>query len=183
MALTATIRNFVVELADIDRNIYETLEFKLAQHPSENLDRVVVRVLARALAHEESLEFGRGLSNVEEPALWSKSPTGQIELWIDVGAPSATRLHRASKQSKRVCVFSDKNTTGLKKEWGGQRIHQAQDIDLVMFEPAFTQPLAETIDRQNHWMVTVTDGYLNVGCNEKSFDCQLEKLAVADFIG
>ena len=82
MALTATIRNFVVELADIDRNIYETLEFKLAQHPSENLDRVVVRVLARALAHEESLEFGRGLSNVEEPTLWSKSPTGQIELWI-----------------------------------------------------------------------------------------------------
>ena len=183
MALTATIRNFKVELADIDRNIYETLEFKLAQHPSEKLDRVVVRVLARALAHEESLEFGRGLSNVEEPALWSKSPTGQIELWIDVGAPSATRLHRASKQSKRVCVFSDKNTTGLKKEWGGQRIHQAQDIELVMFDPAFTESLAETIDRQNHWMVTVTDGYLNVGCNEKSFDCQLEKLAVADFAG
>ena len=78
---------------------------------------------------------------------------------------------------------SDKNTTGLKKEWGGQRIHQAQDIDLVMFEPAFTQSLAETIDRQNHWMVMVTDGYLNVGCNEKSFDCQLEKLAVADFTG
>lgn len=182
MALTATIRNFVVEVADIDRNIYETLEFKLAQHPSENTARVVVRVLARALAHEESLEFGRGLSNVEEPALWSKNATGQIELWIDVGAPSATRLHRASKQSKRVCVFSDKNTIGLKKEWGGQRIHQAEDIPLVMFSPAFTQSLAESIDRQNHWMVTITDGYLNVGYGEKSIDCQLEKSSVGDFI-
>ena len=182
MALTATIRNFVVELADIDRNIYETLEFKLAQHPSENLDRVVVRVLARALAHEAELEFGRGLSNVEEPALWSKDAQGQIELWIDVGAPSATRLHRASKQARQVCVFSDKNTTGLKKEWGGQRIHKAEDIKLTMFEPSFTQSLAATVGKQNQWMVTLTDGYLNVGCSDQSFDCQLVTQAVADFV-
>jgi len=182
MALTATVRTFVVELADIDRNIYETLEFRLAQHPSENADRVAVRVLARALAHEEALEFGRGLSNVEEPALWSKDAQGQIMLWIDVGAPSAQRLHRASKQAQRVRVFTDKNTTGLKKEWGGQRIHQAQEISLVIFEPSFTGALAESIAKQNRWMVTITDGYLNVGYGDKSVDCQLEQYTVGEFV-
>ena len=182
MALTATVRNFVVELADIDRNIYETLEFKLAQHPSENTNRVAVRVLARALAHEEGLEFGRGLSNVEEPALWSKDARGHIKLWIDVGGPSTQRLHRASKQADRVCVFTDKNTTGLKKEWSGQRIHRADDIPLVLFPTTLTSALADSVEKQNHWMVTITDGYLNVGFGEQSVDTQLEQSTVGAFV-
>ena len=182
MALGATVRNFVIELANIDRNIYETLEFKLAQHPSENAKRVVVRVLARALAHEEGLEFGRGLSNVEEPALWLKDAQGQIQLWIDVGAPSASRLHRANKQAQRVWVFTDKNTIGLKKDWSGQRIHQAEDIPIVLLDSSFTDALAESIQKQNNWTVTLTDGYLNIGYAETSIDTQLEQSTISEFI-
>ena len=182
MALTATVRNFTIELAHIDHAIYESLEFKVAQHPSENTNRVAVRVLARALEHQEYLEFGRGLSNVEEPALWSKSPQGDIDLWIDVGAPSAQRLHRANKQAKSVCVYTDKQTTGLRKEWGGQRIHQAEKIKLVLLPTSLTQALAERIDKQNTWVITVTDGYLNVGIGDDSFDAQLEQASVSDFM-
>ena len=182
MALGATVRNFAIELAHIDRNIYETIEFRLAQHPSENANRVVIRVLARALAHEEGLEFGRGLSNVEEPALWLKDPQGQIKLWIDVGAPSAQRLHRANKQADRVWVFTDKNTIGLKKEWGGQRIHRAEEIPIVLFPPTFTGALAESIEKQNQWALTITDGYLNVGYADKSVDTQLEQTTISEFI-
>lgn len=174
--------NFTVELVDIDRNVYETLEFRLAQHPSENAQRVAVRVLARALAHEENLEFGRGLSHVEEPTLWSKGPQGQIKLWIDVGGPSADRLHRASKQAGRVCVYTDKNRASLKKEWTGQRIHRSEDIALVLFESSFTSVLAEGIDRQNKWIVTINEGYLNVGFGDESIDCELEKTTIAAFL-
>jgi uncharacterized protein YaeQ len=182
MALGSTVRNFTIELAHVDRNIYETLEFRIAQHPSENANRVVVRVLARALAHEEGLEFGRGLSNVEEPALWLKDAQGQIKLWIDVGAPSAQRLHRANKQAEQVQVYTDKNTIGLKKEWSGQRIHQAKEIPLILFSPSFTDPLAESIGKQNLWTLTITDGYLNVGYADQSVDTQLEESTVGAFV-
>ena len=104
MALSSTIRTFTVELADVDRGVYETLDLRVAQHPSETVDRLTVRVLARCLAHEENLEFGRGLSEVEDPALWSTDNTGEVMLWVDVGAPSAERVHRASKRSARVMV-------------------------------------------------------------------------------
>ncbi|MEE2961979.1 MAG: YaeQ family protein [Myxococcota bacterium] len=181
MALGAIVRKFTIDLAHVDRGIYETLEFKLAQHPSENANRVVVRVLARALAYEEGLEFGRGLSNVEEPALWSKDARGQIRLWIDVGAPSAQRLHRASKQAHKIWIFTDKNTTGLKKEWGGQKIHRADDISLVLIPPSFTAALAESVCKQNHWTVTMTGGYLNVGYGDRSVDTQIEESTVGAF--
>ena len=182
MALTATVRNFTIELAHIDKNIYESLEFKVAQHPSENTNRVAVRVLARALEHQEALEFGRGLSNVEEPALWSKTPQGDIDLWVDVGSPSAQRLHRASKQARKVCVYTDKQTIGLRKEWGGQRIHQAEHIHLVLLPTSLTHALAERIEKQNTWIVTVTDGYLNVGIADESFDAQLEQSSVGEYV-
>lgn len=182
MALSATVINFTLELADIDRNVYDTLEFRLAQHPSENTNRVVVRVLARALAHQEGLEFGRGLSNVEEPALWLKDAVGHIKLWIDVGAPSASRLHRASKHADKVLVVTDKNTVGLKKEWSGQRIHRAEDLAVVQLPPSLTDALAERVDKQNHWVITLTDGYLNIGVGDKSLDAQLKESPLSAFL-
>ena len=182
MALGATVRQFSIELANIDRNVYETLQFKVAQHPSENSNRVAVRVLARALAHEEGLEFGRGLSTVEEPALWRKDLQGQILLWIDVGAPSAQRLHRASKEANQVVVFSDKTPLGLKKEWGGQRIHRADTIQLILLPSSLTNPLAQSIGKQNKWSITITDGYLNVGYGDENVDAQLEETTVSEYI-
>ena len=182
MALTATILNFAVELVDIDRGVYDTLEFRLAQHPSENTQRVALRVLARAMAHEEDLAFGRGLSHVEDPTLWSKGPQGQITHWIDVGAPSAQRLHRASKKADRVSVYSDKKLTSLEKEWMGQRIHRSEDIALILLEPTLTEALAAEISRQNQWIVTLNEGYLSVSLGDKSIDSEPETTTVAAFL-
>ena len=182
MALTATILNFTVELVDIDRHVYETLEFRLAQHPSENTQRVAVRVLARAMAHEESLEFGRGLSNVDDPTLWSKGDQGQITHWVDVGCPSAPRLHRASKKADKVSVYTDKNAAALQKEWQGHRIHRSEDIDLVLFDPALTEALAAGVDRQNHWIVTLNQGHLSVAVDDNSVDGEPDKTTIAAFL-
>ncbi len=137
MGTTATIYRIQLELSDIDRHVYETLDLRVAQHPSEDGERLVVRVLARALAHEEGLDFGRGLSKAEDAALWTHAPTGEIETWIDVGVPSAERLHRASKRAGKLLVFTHKSETSLRKEWGSRRIHQAQAIALYRLPPDF----------------------------------------------
>ena len=97
MGVRSTLYRFLVDFSDIDHGVYETLDLRAAQHPSLEEDRLVVRVLARAIAHEEGLEFGRGLSTPEDAGLIKMTITGQIGTWIDVGLPSAERLHRASK--------------------------------------------------------------------------------------
>ncbi len=106
MALKPTIFKFDVSLADMDRNCYETLSLTVARHPSETTERMLVRVLARCLYHDERLAFTRGLSENDEPDLWQKSLDGQIERWIEVGEPSLDRLKKASRQAQDVVVLS-----------------------------------------------------------------------------
>jgi uncharacterized protein YaeQ len=105
MALSATVRRFEIELADSDRGVYESFELRAAQHPSETDRYLVARVLARCLEHDEGVEFGRGVSADDEPAIWRRDLRGDLLAWIDVGSPSPDRLHKASKTGARVAVY------------------------------------------------------------------------------
>ena len=105
MALKASIHRVELSVADLDRHYYQDHMLTLARHPSETNERMMVRVLAFAMNADERLEFGRGLSNEDEPALWQKSLTGEIEMWIDVGHPDERRLRRACGQARHVKVY------------------------------------------------------------------------------
>ena len=106
MALKATVHRVELSVADLDRHYYEEHHLTLARHPSETVERLMVRVLAFALNADAQLAFGRGLSHEDEPALWRKSLTGDVELWIDVGHPDERRLRRACGQARHVKVYS-----------------------------------------------------------------------------
>ena len=106
MALKPTIYKFELALADMDRDCYESLSLTVAQHPSETVERMLVRVLARCVWHHERLTFTRGLSENDEPDLWQKSLDGRIERWIEVGEPSLDRLKKASRLADEVNVLS-----------------------------------------------------------------------------
>jgi uncharacterized protein YaeQ len=97
MALTATIYNVDVELADSDRNVYESLALRLARHPSESDEYLVARLMAYLVEYAEGIEFSRGVSDPDVPAIVIRDLTGRIDTWIEVGTPDAERLHRASK--------------------------------------------------------------------------------------
>ena len=101
MALNATIYNFDVELADNDRQVYESLALRVARHPSESEEYLVARLLAYLLEFAEGIEFSRGVSTPDEPAIAVRDLTGAIATWIDIGTPDAERLHKASKASGR----------------------------------------------------------------------------------
>ncbi len=183
MALTATLYRFQIELADIDRNVYESLDLRVAAHPSEDSQRVVVRVLARAICHEEGLEFGRGLSNAEDPALQTISAIGDIETWIDVGQPGADRLHRANKRAKNVIIVTDKHQTPLRKEWSSRAIHQADKIRLVRLPSALVSSLADTLERNIQWYITIQEGALSVsGAGEESIEGELVQQSLEEFL-
>src|SRR5688572_705347 len=109
MALNATIYNFDVELADTDRQVYQTLALRVARHPSESEEYLVARLLAYLLEYTEGIEFSRGVSDPDAPAIAVRDLTGAIRTWIDVGTPDAARLHKASKAADRVAVYIHKD--------------------------------------------------------------------------
>jgi len=106
MALKATIFKAELSVADLDRSVYENFSLTLAQHPSENDMRMMVRLLAFMLFADERLEFGKGLSSDDEPDLWLKDLTGAIDLWISVGQLDERWLRKASSRAERVVVVA-----------------------------------------------------------------------------
>ena len=105
MALKATIFKASLQVSDMDRNYYGEHQLTLARHPSETDERMMMRVLAFALNAHEHLQFGKGLSDQDEPDLWQRDLTGQVLHWIDVGQPEEKRLVRASGKADRVTVY------------------------------------------------------------------------------
>src|SRR5690242_20631572 len=106
MALNATIYKAELQVSDMDRHYYATHALTLARHPSETEERLMVRLLAFALHADERLEFGKGLSSEDEPDLWRKALSGEIEQWIDLGQPDEQRIRKACGRAREVIVVN-----------------------------------------------------------------------------
>ena len=104
MAAKANILKAELQVTDLDRHYYASHALTLAQHPSETDTRLLVRLLAFALHADERLEFGRGLSDEDEPALWRRDYTDAVEQWIELGQPEESRLRKASARAREVVV-------------------------------------------------------------------------------
>ena len=165
MALTATIYNFDVELADSDRNVYESLALRVAQHPSESDEYLIARVLAYLLEYREGIEFSRGVSDPDEPTIAIRDLTGKITAWIDIGTPDAARLHKASKAAARVVVYCHKEGMQWLKGLAAAGIHRAGTLELYMVDRAFLADLVSRLDRRMAFSVSITDRelYLSIG--------------------
>ncbi len=165
MALTSTIYNFDVELADVDRGVYETLAIRAALHPSETEEFLLTRLLAYCLEYEEGIAFSKGLSDGDEPALWVREPDGRIKAWIEIGAPDAARLHKAAKTADRVAVYTQKDPASLLRRLEGERIHRAGEIPIYGIDRRLLADLGSLLDRRMaiHLSVTGRQLYLDVG--------------------
>jgi len=164
VALTATVRRYEIVLSDSDRGVYETLELRVAQHPSESDRYLAARVLARCLEHDEGLDFTRGLEADDEPALWNKDLDGTLRTWIEVGAPSTERLHRAAKKAA-VVIYAFKQPRKILEDGVAASAHGVAGWRVVELEPAFLDRIAERTDKVNRWELAVAGGalYLTIG--------------------
>jgi len=106
MALKSTVFKARLNVADMDRQVYGDFPLTIARHPSETDERMMLRILAFALHADEKLEFGRGISTDDEPDLWRRSLTGEIELWIDLGTPDPERLRKACGRAEQVVLYA-----------------------------------------------------------------------------
>jgi uncharacterized protein YaeQ len=157
VALTATIHTLDIELADADRDVYESLALRVARHPSETGEYLVARVLAYALEFTEGIEFSRGLAAPDEPAIAIRDLTGAMRAWIDVGTPEAARLHRASKAVPRVAVYTHRDPARLLGSLSGARIHRAEALELYALDRGLIGALAARLERRMAWNLAVND--------------------------
>ncbi|HUG21875.1 YaeQ family protein [Piscinibacter sp.] len=175
MALKATIYKANVQLADMDRNVYGDHGLTIARHPSETDERMMIRLLAFALNVPASndhgaLEFAKDLWDTDEPGLWQKDLTGQIEHWIDVGQPDDKRVMRACPRAGRVSVYSYSASTPI--WWSGiaTKITRASNLSVWQVDSAESQALAGLAQRSMQLQVTVQDGAVWVGDGRDSIE-------------
>jgi uncharacterized protein YaeQ len=165
MALTSTMYNFQIALANNDRGVYENLDLKVAMHPSESVPFMLTRVLAYCLEYEEGIAFSRGIASAEEPAIWKHADDGQVKLWIEVGNPDGDKLHRASKTGARVVVYTHRDPAILLDHLKGKRIHNGEQIAIYSFPRKFLEQLETHLDRRNTFNLSYSEGvlYLQAG--------------------
>jgi uncharacterized protein YaeQ len=166
MALPALMRKVQIALADSDRGVYEDLDLRIAQHPSESDRYFVARVLARALEHGEGLEFSKGgVSDDTEPALVQRDLRGDLVAWIEIGAPTPDRLHKATKASPRVVVYTWKAADQLAEAIRERGVYRADTIELNALAAEWLDSIAATLDRNNRWELSIAGGqlYLTIG--------------------
>lgn len=163
--------HLVVSLSDVDRGVYETLDLRLAQHPSESVRYLLTRTLAYCLSFQEGIAFSKGgLSTAEQPPITVHDATGVLMSWIDIGAPSAERLHKATKAARSVAVFSCVELSLLQREAASRPIHKVETIELTLINATFLDELAPHLKRNLDVELTRTDGQLYVTLGGVSFE-------------
>ena len=157
MALKPTIFKLNIALSDLNRNHYDSLNLTLAQHPSETQERLMARVLAFCIHAEEHLLFSKGLSDVDEPAIWEKTLDGQTSHWIDVGEPAVDRIKKATRVAQRVSVYSFNSKSDV---WWDQSQENFEKLPALIyrFNHEEIKALATLLQRTMELSVTIT-GY------------------------
>ncbi|HKL52797.1 MAG TPA: YaeQ family protein [Wenzhouxiangellaceae bacterium] len=175
MALTATTYKVHLDISDTDRGIYEAVHMTVARHPSETEERMVARMLAYGLWYDERLEFGRGLSEVDEPALSLRGLDGRMEHWIDVGRPDSDRLTWCARRCPRTSLLAYGNI----EQWAEQVLHRVAGLDNLEIAVLPREPmdaLAVDLPRKIEWGLMITDGVLYVSDGNRQHELALEWL-------
>lgn len=174
MALNSTMYVFTVRLADADRSVYENLTLRVAQHPSETADYLITRVLAYCLEYTEGIAFSKGLSDPEDPAIAVRDLTGVLRTWIDIGAPDAARLHKASKAAGRVAVYAHHEVTAWFTRIAGERIHRSEEIEIRVMDRDLVVALASRLERRMEIDLTVSERNIYASVADETFSGSVE---------
>lgn len=170
MALTATIHNFDIELANVDKGVYEKVALRVARHPSETEEYLFTRVIAYCLEYAEGIAFSNGIAEPNEPPLAVRDLTGALRLWVEIGAPDAARIHKASKAAPRVAIYTHKDPTVLLRQLAGERIHRADDVELYAVDRPLLADLAARLERRMSFQLSLSESHLYLTLGKDSLD-------------
>lgn len=177
MALKSTICKADVQISNMDSHYYAQHSLTLAQHPSETEERLMLRVLAFMLHASETLEFGKGISNDDEAALWQKDLTDHVELWIEVGTPDEKRIRKACHRAEQVVIYT----------YGGRAVPiwwqhiqktlgRFDNLRVINVAQETIDALSRLHERTMQLQCTIQDGAIWVSNNQETVPVTLEPL-------
>jgi uncharacterized protein YaeQ len=178
MALKPKIYKLRITLSDIDRDYYDTLNLTIALHPSETLERMMVRVLAYCINAQEYLAFTKGLCAVDEPDLWVRTADDRIALWIDIGEPAVDRIKKATRLSPAVRVYSFNSKSDVWWQQGQTRFNELP-ASVFRFRWEDIQALAALVQRTMDLSVTITGDSAYIAAEAGECEVSWEPLQVA----
>ena len=131
------------------------------------------RISSRGKERPESRVTSEGENTIlrchpsDEPAISIRDLTGAIRSWIEIGNPDAARLHKASKASPRVAVYTHKDPAQVVNRLAGERIHRAEAVELWSIDRAFLAALAARLERRMAFSLSINDRelYLSIGAD------------------
>ena len=159
MAQKATIYKVELSVSDMDRNYYETHNLTVAKHPSETDERLMLRIIAFALNAHEKLEFSKGISTDDEPDIWQKSLSGELELWVALGLPSEKIIRQSCGKANEVIIYCYGGRTA---EIWWEKIKNSttrfNNLQVIGFSEKDTSELAKQASRSMKLQVNIQDG-------------------------
>lgn len=169
MAPKATVVKAELQVSDLDRHYYASHNLTLAQHPSETVERLMVRLLAFALHADERLEFGRGLSDEDEPALWRRGYTGEVEQWIELGQPDESRIRRACGRAQQVVVITySGHGAGIWWDKNAASLARLKNLAVIDIAPDHVGAVTALFDRGMRLTAMIQDGELQLMDTERT---------------
>jgi uncharacterized protein YaeQ len=180
MALPSKLYRFKIELSDLEKSIYPSLDLRVAQHPSESMQYLITRVLAYALSYEEGLEFSAGgLSDPDSPCLRVLNPGAgmgsDVQVWIEIGNPSERKLHKASKAAGKVKVYTYKDPEVLMNEVRNHQIHRKEDLEIYSISSQFLERVMLKMKKENRWTLIYNDGVIMLNSDDMTEETELKR--------
>lgn len=175
MALKATICKAELQITDMDRDYYQAHSLTIAQHPSETDERMMLRVLAFALNASDTLSFTKGISTDDEPDIWQKSLSDEIELWIDLGQPDEKRVRKACGRARRVIIYTYKSRSA--NIWWNQaqsRLARFDNLAVVHLNVKEQAALEKMVARNMQFQCTIQDG--TIWLSDETQNVEIETL-------
>lgn len=177
MALKPTIYKFRISLSDLNRNYYDSLNLTIAQHPSEKIERMMVRVLAYCINAQENLTFTKGLSAIDEPDIWVRTLDDQISLWIDVGEPAVDRIKKVCRLAKEVKIYCFNSKADVWWSQSQQKVNQLK-ASVYKFDWENIQALAALVERTMDMSISITGDSAYIAT--ESGECEVSWLALQE---
>ncbi len=177
MALKATIFKADLSISDMTRNYYHDHSITLARHPSENDERMMVRLLVFALHASDSLQFGEKIGNQDEPDLWQRDLTGAIDLWIDVGQPDEKEVKKAAGRARQVFIYpygGHATTVWWSQVKAG--LEKLRNLSVIALPPDAPEALAKLAERSMKLQCSIQEGSVYVTAGTETVHVELTKL-------
>ncbi len=175
MALKSSIHKVELQIADMDRHYYASHLLTIARHPSETSERLLYRIAVFALHASDSLSFTKGIGSDDEPDLWRKNLSDEIELWIDLGQPDEKRIRKARGRARQVLIYGyAPRAAAIWWRQNSARLRRFEHLGVHLLH--CDDDIAVLARRNMRLLANIQDGVLSLGDADNGVDIRVEHL-------